>query len=174
MVPLFLKLLLSIPDGVQHLRSFKEVWNSGGPLPLEDAALLSSQDIKLHYFVASTEMGVMMGSGPARTSEWEWLKPSPLAERYLYFESFDPETGTCELVVRPGHPSLSVSNRSDGGWKTGDLFLPHPTQPGTWKYDRRSEEILLHSTGVKTDPLDSKLPLSCDCHSYQRVAPSRV
>lgn len=86
-------------------------------------------------------------------SSWECLDPPAGLERYVSFEPYDPVTGSSELVYLPGHPLLHVSNRPGGGYATRDLYLPHPTIPGKWKYDKRKDDVIVHSHGVKSDPL---------------------
>lgn len=155
-VPIIIKLLLDVPSGLQYLASFKEVHLGGGVLPSDVGAQMTRHGIHLFNLVAATEMALILRSQGDRTDQWDRLQPLPLVAPYLRFDPFDPISGACELIVLPQHPVLFVSNRPDGSYATGDLFAPHPDGRGGWKYERRKEEIIVHSHGLKSDPLASQ------------------
>lgn len=70
-----------------------------------------------------------------------------------------------ELVVRPNHPRLNVINRPDGPYATGDLFVPHPTDKGKWQFWTRKDDVIVHSTGMKTDRAFSEFTSYRTSHS---------
>lgn len=38
-------------------------------------------------------------------------------------------------------------------YETGDFFSPHPEKPNSWVYESRADDILVYSTGEKTNPV---------------------
>ncbi len=66
------------------------------------------------------------------------------------------DDGTYELTIGKGYPSLSMYNRDNGSWETSDLYTPHLSLPNAWKCHGRKDDIILHVTGMKTNPVPSK------------------
>lgn len=81
------------------------------------------------------------GGVDSEAESWEWLNVPFGMEKYVKFEQYDPETGSSEFIALPGHPRLYVSNRTDGSYATNDLFIPHPSIQGKWKYDKRKDDV---------------------------------
>lgn len=155
-LPYFLQLLLSHPDGLDQLRHFQLVRTVGGPLPLSVVDTLITAGVNVQNMVSATESSICMIHLDKGSLSWEWLDPAPGVEAYFSFEEYDVETGSCELVLLPGYPLLRVWNRPGGGYATNDLYLPHPTIPGKWKFDKRKDDVIVHSSAVKSDPAFSE------------------
>ena len=162
-VPIFLELIFGHPEGLQVLKSsVDDLHVAGGAVSSNQADLIALHGIKLQYVVASTEAGAFLYSGSAKVTGWEWMTVYPTALPYIKMEIFDEENGGSEVVVKKGFPTLQVSNRPNGDYATGDLFLPGQKQSeneGQWRYWRRQDEVLVHSHGLKSDPISSKFSM---------------
>ena len=152
-VPMFIGLLLSATGGLEMLKTFKTVSICGGMLSEQAGQQLVDGKVGAWYSVQATEVGHMMDSGETKTSDWEWVSMARGAEKWMSMEPYD--NSTYELVLKKGHPTLSVFDREDA-YATRDLYVKHPTEPGKWKYWRRKDDILVHSSGMKTDPTSSE------------------
>lgn len=53
-------------------------------------------------------------------------------------------------------PTVNIRNCEDGSYATGDLFELHETIPNAWRYFGRSDDLLIHSSGEKTNPIPSE------------------
>jgi thioester reductase-like protein len=84
-------------------------------------------------------------------AEWEYLRlDNPFLGQYYYFEPYDEDLHL--LIIGPGYISLNKVNRPDG-YDTGDVFAPHPTRKGLWRYIGRADDMIVHVTGLKTNPV---------------------
>lgn len=88
-------------------------------------------------------------------SEWNYLHLIPAFRPYAQWEPV--VGGIYELIVKPGWPSKSLSNRPDGSYATKDLWAQHPTDPNKWKYYGRRDDILVLSNGEKANPVTFEL-----------------
>ena len=140
-------------DGSDLLKRINYVLTGGSPLPTGLGNDLVAAGVPVVTFVAASEGGSILESTQDK-GVWDYVRPRPLTERYFTFEAQDD--GTYELVIRQGYPSLSMCNRDNGSWATSDLYTPHTTYPNTWKYHGRKDDIILHVTGMKTNPVPSE------------------
>ncbi|KAK7976958.1 hypothetical protein PG988_004448 [Apiospora saccharicola] len=123
---------------------------------VECAAKNSQSRIKVGYFTSvPAECGFLLSSHRdyAVDKEWQFLRPAAgvVSENILAFEPRD-DGGLSELVARPGWPLLAKTNRPDGSYATADLFAPHPSIPGAWRYHSRSDAQITLANGKKFDP----------------------
>ncbi|KAJ5836569.1 hypothetical protein N7447_002595 [Penicillium robsamsonii] len=60
-----------------------------------------------------------------------------------------------ECVYLAGHPALTTSNSDDppGSFHSKDIFIPHPTIPGRWKFLLRLDDRITLVNGEKVLPL---------------------
>ena len=76
--------------------------------------------------------GASVIQGPPQSHDWEWFREDVSRAAWLTFEPCDAGLGgkrqAYELLVREGYPSLSVTDRPDGGYSTKDLYVPHPAE----------------------------------------------
>ena len=164
-VPIFLDLLFEHPEGLQVLKTMvDQVHVAGGAVSSKTAALTKQHDKKMQYVVASTEAGVLLYSGPAKIFtkilDWEVMSVYPLLQPHVEMEVHDEEDGGSEVVIKKGSPILNVSNRLNGDFATGDLFLPGPKGDdgqSTWKFWRKQDEVIVLGIGMKSDPITSTL-----------------
>ncbi|RSH95835.1 hypothetical protein EHS25_000928 [Saitozyma podzolica] len=95
---------------------------------------------------------MMMGT-LSRPNHWFYasLGESLVDSRYVEFEPYDGALH--HMIVRPGYHSLSKANRPDGAYESGDLLVPHQSRAGLWKYIGGVDDMIVHSTGLKTNPV---------------------
>lgn len=150
-VPYVLQMLDSDPAGTEALKSMDMVGVGGAALPAEVGDRLVSKGVGLISRYGSAECGFLMSSQRdfSKDGEWQYLR-FPSDSKYLRLE--DQGDGLCELVVLDGWPHMAKRNRDDGSYATSDLFVPHESISGAWKYHSRSDSQLTLITGKKFDP----------------------
>ena len=100
----------------------------------------------------SGETGILLNSHrPKNDKEWNYLRPIETAAKFLTFHDNGDETFEC--TVLDGFGSKSASNMEDGSWATRDMFTPHPTRPGLWKYIGRKDDWIILLNGEKINPI---------------------
>ncbi|KAK9233835.1 hypothetical protein V1525DRAFT_351245, partial [Lipomyces kononenkoae] len=150
-VPYALKLLAETEDGTQALKHLKAVSFGGSSCPEDLGNELVAKGVHLMSHYGSTETGQLMMSDLA-TGEWVYLRPLEPVEPYIRFEKQGVDD-IYELVVLDGLRSKVAKNRPDRSYATKDLFTPHPTQAGLWKYFSRKDDTIVLVNGEKTNPL---------------------
>ncbi|KAK8076856.1 hypothetical protein PG996_003026 [Apiospora saccharicola] len=154
-VPYVLQMLSDSADGIRLLQSMDLVGVGGAALPPAIGDRLVEQDVNLVSRMGSAECGFLLSSHRdyAVDKEWQFLRPAAgvVSENILAFEPRD-DGGLSELVARPGWPLLAKTNRPDGSYATADLFAPHPSIPGAWRYHSRSDAQITLANGKKFDP----------------------
>jgi acyl-CoA synthetase (AMP-forming)/AMP-acid ligase II len=99
-------------------------------------------------------MGQLMTSfRPVEDKAWNYVRPLPKVEPYIYMAPRAPNTFEC--VVLDGLPSKVVSNCNDSpnSFNTSDLFSPHPTISNAWKYLGRLDDRVTLVNGEKVLPI---------------------
>lgn len=102
-----------------------------------------------------TEAGLVAESisRPKGDPYWNYLR---------FFDNFQPFTwmkpisdSLYEAAYLQGHPSKTSSNSNDppGSYHSRDVFTPHPTIPGRWKYVTRLDDRVNLVNGEKVLPL---------------------
>lgn len=99
--------------------------------------------------------------------DWNYLRSLPSFAPYALWEPVAP--GICELVIKAGWPSQSLSNRPDGSYATHDLFEQHPTDSNKWKYYGRLDDTLVLSNGEKANPVTLELHVRENPHAREVV-----
>ena len=73
------------------------------------------------------------------------------------------DEGPFEFVIKPSphHVPFVFNTEIEGerGYSTGDLVIPHPTQPGYYKVFGRLDDQIMHSSGEKVFPASSSPPM---------------
>ncbi|KAH0610095.1 uncharacterized protein H6S33_012641 [Morchella sextelata] len=152
-VPYVIELCAGREEVMKRMVEMDMVGVGGAPLEAEVGAKLIKRGVKLISRFGSSECGFLMSSYRdfATDQNWDYLRVLPGCTT-LRFESQEKNRGRVELVVLPGWPQIAKPNRPDGSYATGDLFLPHPTIENAYKYDGRSDLIIVLSNGKKFDP----------------------
>ncbi|KAK7921707.1 hypothetical protein PG985_009729 [Apiospora marii] len=159
-VPYVLQMLSESADGLRLLQSMDLVGVGGAALPAAVGDALVGQDVNLVSRMGSAECGFLLSSHRdyATDREWQFLRPAAGVvasdENDDGILAFEPrgDDGLSELVARPGWPLRAQTNRADGSYATADLFAPHPSLPGAWRYHSRSDAQITLANGKKFDP----------------------
>lgn len=102
----------------------------------------------------STETGRVMNSvRPPGDRYWNYLRLLAPARPFVLMDEITP--GLYECVALNGLKSKSTVNSDNppGSFRTGDLFTPHPTEPGLWKYVCRLDDRFTLINGEKVLPI---------------------
>lgn len=102
-----------------------------------------------------TEAGLVAESisRPKGDPYWNYMR---FFDNFLPFIWMKPINDSLyECVYLRGHPALTSSNSDDppGSYYSRDVFTPHPTIPGRWKYVTRLDDRVNLVNGEKVLPL---------------------
>ncbi|CAG9998088.1 unnamed protein product [Clonostachys byssicola] len=151
-VPYALKLLYETEEGIQLLQKLKVVMYGGSACPDELGNSLVDNNVNLIGHYGATEVGQLMTSfRPEGDKAWNYVREHDRLSPYLNWVPRGP--GLFECVVTKGWPAKVQSNQPDGSYATKDLFQPHPTIPGAWKYIARLDDTLVLVNGEKFGPV---------------------
>ncbi|CAI6336212.1 unnamed protein product [Periconia digitata] len=151
-VPYALKLLAETEEGIQLLRELRIVMYGGSACPDALGELLVENGVNLVGHYGATEVGQLMTSfRPAEDKAWNYVRENEKLKPYLRWIPRGPNLFEC--TVTDGWPAKVTSNCDDGSYATKDLFEPHPTIPGAWKYIARLDDTLVLVNGEKFNPV---------------------
>ena len=88
---------------------------------------------------------------PKDDKAWNYVRENDKLKPYLQWIPQGPNLFEC--TVKDGWPSKVASNRPDGSYHTKDVFEPHPTIPGAWKYIARLDDTIALENGEKFNPV---------------------
>lgn len=152
-VPYALKLLGESEEGIKALAEMQVVMFGGSACPDALGNLLVDNGVNLISHYGCTETGQLMTSfRPADDKAWNYVRVHDPLRPYVTFER-QGDSELFELVVAQGWPSKVDTNRDDGSYATKDLFVPHPTIEGAWKYVSRRDDTIILVNGEKMIPI---------------------
>jgi thioester reductase-like protein len=153
--PIIFEQLVQEPGGLEKCKTLKFLMFAGGPLsPNAGDALSRVTDVCQIY--GSTETGPIQSLVPKR-EDWASLEWHPAQEAIM-----EPSIeGTFELIMHhnpalTGVRGISCNFPDLETWRTKDLFKPHPTKPGLWRFHGRADDIIVLSNGEKFNPVPSE------------------
>ncbi|KEF59131.1 uncharacterized protein A1O9_03975 [Exophiala aquamarina CBS 119918] len=151
-VPYALKLLSETQEGIDALAAMKMVQFGGSACPDALGDRLTEGGVKLISHYGSTETGQLMTSTrPDGDKAWNYVR---VHEKLAPFIRWEARGGNLhELVVLKGWPSKVATNRPDGAYALKDLFEPHPSIEGAWKYCGRLDDTIVLMNGEKAIPI---------------------
>lgn len=151
-VPYALKLLSETQEGIDALAAMKMVQFGGSACPDALGDRLTEGGVKLISHYGSTETGQLMTSDrPEGDKAWNYVR---VHEKLAPFIRWEAQGGNLhELVVLHGWPSKVATNRPDGSYALKDLFEPHPSIHGAWKYCGRLDDTIVLMNGEKAIPI---------------------
>ncbi|KAJ5569820.1 uncharacterized protein N7459_009250 [Penicillium hispanicum] len=97
--------------------------------------------------------------------EWNYLEPNPVEECDMQ----EVDEGIFEMVLHGdqkfrGQRGLAHTFPDLKEWRTKDLFIPHPTKPGLWRFHSRTDDILVLASSHKVWPVPIENRISGDPH----------
>ncbi|KAL1856436.1 putative NRPS-like protein biosynthetic cluster [Diaporthe australafricana] len=151
-VPYALKLLAEADDGLSLLAQLKIVMYGGSACPDDLGDLLVENGVNLVGHYGATEVGQLMTSfrGPGDKA-WNYVREHDKLKPYLRWIPQGPNLYEC--CVLPGWPAKTSTNMDDGSYRTKDLFEPHPSVAGAWKYIARQDDTIVLVNGEKCNPV---------------------
>lgn len=85
--------------------------------------------------------------------DWNYLRMLPAAKSHVLMDEISP--GLFECVGLDGLKAKCATNSDDppNSFRTRDLFIPHPTRKGLWKYVSRLDDRCTLINGEKVLPI---------------------
>ena len=156
--PAVVEQLLDEPNGLEYFKKLEVLCFAGGPLSQAVGDQISKVTI-LCQFYGSTEVGQIKQLVP-QGEDWSYMEFHP--ETKLQLEP--AEDDAFELVVfadasTEGTAALNHNYPGLKKWRTKDLFRPHPTKKGLWRFHGRRDDIIVLSNGEKFNPVPMELTL---------------
>lgn len=105
--------------------------------------------------MGASELGLVLSLVPENKADWEYFEWNP--NYHLRMDPADNDNKLYELVILRGEtrdiygifhtfPDLTE-------YHTKDLFSPHPTRLGLWKYEGRLDDTITLNSGHKINPV---------------------
>lgn len=88
---------------------------------------------------------------PKGDKAWNYVREHERLSPFLNWIPRGPNLFEC--CVLEGWPPKLTSNQPDGSYATKDLFEPHPTISGAWKYIARLDDTIVLVNGEKFNPV---------------------
>lgn len=123
-----------------------------------------SEKMKFFSIIGTTETGLFPTIYPAEqwpTAEWRYFQFNPEYQ----FEFQIASEGEYEAVIirhpdpEKEQPVFKVFPTTKE-YRTGDLYVPHPSKPDLWHYRGRGDDIIVFLTGEKTNPTTMEQTIS--------------
>ncbi|KAL8720788.1 MAG: hypothetical protein Q9181_007848 [Wetmoreana brouardii] len=144
--------LLHSNDGLDLFRQLDIFCYAGGPLSQAAGDAISGVTTVCQFY-GSTEAGQIRLLVP-QAEDWSYMEFHPDAKLELqpsYDDAFElvlfaDQSTACSSALNHNFPGVDT-------WYTKDLFKPHPTKHGLWRFHGRKDDIIVLSTGEKLNPL---------------------
>ena len=150
---------------VERLAKLRTLSYAGGPLPKEVGDKLS----KLTTIAASYGSTEMMAPPilEKKPENWQYLR-FDTEHSGIEFRRTAPDADTYELVIVRKKEldlvqAIFCTFPELEEYKTKDLFTPHPTEPGHWRYASRLDDIIVFSNGEKLNPVTMEGIITSGC-----------
>lgn len=165
--PYMLEELTASDEGLRALSKFSAINYGGAPLAQATGKKISAI-VRLQTIIGSSETSYTPGLLCVDPADWSYHEWNPAFD--LRME--DVGEGLCELVLpkpklRSFHGVFHTYPHLEE-YRTGDLFRPHPSKPGLWRYDGRGDDIIVLSNGEKLNPIEAEKLI--ESHPYVRHA----
>ncbi|KAI1119334.1 hypothetical protein F5Y14DRAFT_457645 [Nemania sp. NC0429] len=138
---------------LKHQRHLDFILYGGGPLSSLIGRNLS-ESTSVCQMYGSLEIGQVQLLVP-QPGEWMYMEFNPAEE----VDMQPCGDGTFEMVLYQDpkfapHRSLWHNFPGIREWRTNDLFMPHPTKAGLWRFHGRLDELVILSSSHKIRPLE--------------------
>ena len=141
------------PNAINQAESLDFVLFGGGPLSQMIGDRLQKV-AKICQMYGSLEINQVQLLMP-KAGEWSYMEFNP----YEKCDMRPAGDGTFELVLHNDkkfadgrylpHTFPEVKH-----WHTKDLFVPHPSKPGLWRYHSRKDDLIVMASGHKLNPVE--------------------
>lgn len=153
--------LLQEPGGLDFFRGLDFMYTAGGPLSQSAGDLISGVTPVCQLY-GSTETSQIPMLVPL-PDDWAYMEFHPVVK--FEMRPVGSEEGVCELVhhmdaTTEKVAALNYNMPGAAEYATRDLFTPHPTKPGLWRFHGRVDDIIVLSNGEKFFPVPMETKLS--------------
>lgn len=153
--------ILQEPSGLDFFRGLDFMYTAGGPLSQSAGDLISGVTTVCQLY-GSTETSQIPMLVPL-PEDWAYMEfhPSlkiemrPTGGNEGIYELVHHMDATTEKVAALNHNLPGVAE-----YATRDLFVPHATKPGLWRFHGRVDDIMVLSSGEKFFPVPMETKLS--------------
>lgn len=141
------------PAAKEQAKQLDFILYGGGPLSPNVGQALS-QHTNVCQMYGSLETGQVQLLVP-QSGEWSYMELNPYEEADMQ----PCEDGSFEMVLHQDArfaTRRSVWHNFPGHkeWRTGDLFVPHPSKPGLWRFHGRVDDLIVFSSSYKLRPVE--------------------
>lgn len=167
--PSILQDMSTTARALKTLEKIQYVLFGGGPLSTEAGEIISKY-CQLIPTIGSTELGHVPPT-ISKTSPPDWKYYQWPYYPDIHMEAHD--AGLFEMVIRRSengrllHGVFHVFPKLQE-WRTKDLFSKHPMKDGLWRFEGRTDDIIILSNGEKVNPLEMEGVI--ECHNLVRKA----
>lgn len=152
--------LANVPAHAEGLKKLKGLCFAGGPLPVATGDSLKDHTT-IYSSIGATEY-FCLPFLPKDPENWQWLR-FDMDKAGVQFEPVGD--GAFEMVlVRDDDLRLTqavfVTFPELQTYRTKDLFVPHPSKAGLWKYHGRLDDVIVLDTGEKFNPVSMEGTIS--------------
>ena len=150
--PFVAEQLLHEPNGLEFFKKLDVFIYASRPLSQATGNAISGVTTVCQFY-GSTEVGQIRQLVP-RPEDWSYMEFHP--DTKLEFRPSDDDAYELVLLADPTTESSSALNHNYPGvteWQTKDLFRPHPTKSGLWKFHGRKDDIIVLSNSEKLNPI---------------------
>ncbi|KAL5357256.1 hypothetical protein BJX96DRAFT_162960 [Aspergillus floccosus] len=166
--PSFLQDLARTKEGLSALCSFKEINYGGAPLSPECGGLLSKK-VHLQTGLAASETGYTASLQSQDRRDWDCFEWNPAFG--VHMDNIGDDV--FELVI-PRHESRDFHGIFHTlpeltEYRTGDLFVAHPTKAEKWKYYGRRDDIIVLNNGEMFNPIEMEKIVEEDPHVSKAI-----
>ena len=150
--PTIIEEIVKIPEYLENLKMLDHILFGGGQLS-RAAGDIAVQKTGILSLMGSTETMLLPTQVPDK-DEWQYYNFSPCmgAEFRHHWEDLYEM-----IIVRQPRWELSqaifYTFPDLQEYSLKDLYSPHPTKPGFWLYQGRSDDVIVFSTGEKINPI---------------------
>ncbi|KAL4810243.1 hypothetical protein BDV18DRAFT_166669 [Aspergillus unguis] len=161
--PLLIDHIAEEPTLVDEVSKLKFVAYGGGPASQKAGDLLSLNVLILNM-CGSSECCIF-GNYVTEPENWEWFHYAP--EMGISWEPVDGDDNSSdlyEMIIRrgdfPQKQAIFANFPELDEWHTKDIYRRHPRIPYYYKYHSRKDDVIVFSTGEKTNPIDVEAHIS--------------
>ncbi|KAI0389463.1 hypothetical protein F5Y17DRAFT_462718 [Xylariaceae sp. FL0594] len=153
----------SEPVAAEQVKQLDFVLYGGGPLSPHVGDTLSKHTNVCQMY-GSLEIGQVQLLVP-QTGEWRYMEFNPFEE--VDMQPYGDGEDGFEMVLHQDpkfalHRSLWHNFPKVKEWRTGDLFMPHPSKPGLWRFHSRADDLIVFSSSYKLRPVQMETIIQGD------------
>ncbi|KAJ5612020.1 hypothetical protein N7510_005214 [Penicillium lagena] len=150
--PSVLEDMIKNDKAVACIKQMRAIYFGGAPLALETGERLRKYT-KMVPIIGSSEAGWLQAIVPENPDDWHYFKWHPQSGidmqqvgESLYEAVFKRQENRDFTGIFHTFPKVDT-------YRTKDLFTPHPTNPGLWKFYGRGDDVIVLSNGEKFNPV---------------------